>query len=224
MKKHIRIAWSLALLLASCRTETEEYKARGPEYFPLRVGSERFYMYDSVSYSRLTASIRYYSFRIREVVKDSFVDQAGNITYRLEQYESRDTGRSFSFRALHTVNADAYGIQRVEQNRRNLVLSFPIRNLRSWYPYFYWNDSFQTSARFQYTGVNKPYANNWMTIQDAVWVKQQYDSTFIFVREAREIYGRNTGLLYKLKKDIDLQVMDEPDGHVVTWQLYRYYP
>lgn len=224
MKSAFLIILPLLLFVASCRTETEEYRARGLEYFPLRVGSERLYMYDSVSYSRLTASIRYYSFRIREVVKDSFTDQAGKIAYRLEQYESRDTGRSYQFRALHIVNTDAYGVQRVEDNRRNLVLSFPIRNLRSWYPYFFWNDSFQTSARFQYTGVNKPYANDWITTPDAVWVKQQYDSTFIFVREAREIYGKNTGLVFRLKKNIDLQVMDEPDGHVVTWQLYRYYP
>lgn len=221
------MVWFALLILtglAGCRRADETYKARGPEYFPLRVGAERNYIYDSIRYSRIGGSVRTFNFRVREIVKDSFLDQEGRITYRIEQYISRDTGRTYTFSALHSVNTDAYGVQRVVENRRNLVLSYPIRNQRSWYPYFYWNDSFLTSTRYQYTAVGKKYFNDWYDFNDAVFVKQQYDSTFIFVKESREIYARDFGLVYRLKKDIDLQVLDEPDGYVVTWRLNKYYP
>lgn len=211
-------------LLISCKKATEDYKSKGPEYFPLRIGAERLYNYDSVRYSRLLNNTRIFRFRIKEFVKDTFTDQSGNLAYRLEQYISKDTGRSYAFYDLITVTVSEYGVQRVEENRRNMVLSFPIRNLKVWYPYSYWNDSFSTYIKYQYSAVDKPFNNGYIQNKEAVYVKQQYDSTFIFVKEAREVYGKSQGLLYRKKRDLDLQDLQKPDGYDLTWQLIQYFP
>ena len=212
------------ILLSSCKKEIENYAAKGQEYFPLRVGAERHYYYDSIHYSRILNNTQVYHYWIKEFVKDSFIDQSGNVAYRLEQYISRDTGKSFSFYDLITVSLNEYGVQRVEENRRNMALSFPIRNLKVWYPYSYWNDSFSTYIKYQYTEVDKPFDNGYMQTPNAVFVKQQYDSTFIFVKEAREVYGKSIGLLFRKKRDIDFQDQLKPDGYELTWQLIRYFP
>ncbi|MFN4913901.1 MAG: hypothetical protein ACK5FT_01160 [Sphingomonadales bacterium] len=216
--------WLGMSLLMSCKKETENYKSKGAEYFPLRIGAERLYQYDSVHYSRLLNNTRVYRYLIKEFVKDTFTDQSGNLAYRLEQFVSKDTGRSYQFYDLIAVNVNAYGVQRVEENRRNMVLSFPIRNLKVWYPFSYWNDSFNTFIKYQYSAVDKPFDNGYISNAEAVYVKQQYDSTFIFVREAREVYGKAQGLLYRKKRDIDLQDLQKPDGYDLTWQLIQYFP
>jgi len=211
-------------LLMSCKKQTDDYTSRGAEYFPLRIGAERLYYYDSTHYSRLLNNTKVYHYLIQEFVKDTFTDQSGKLAYRLEQYRSTDTGRSYQFYDLITVSVSEYGVQRVEENRRNMVLSFPIRNLRVWYPFSYWNDSFNTYIKYQYTAVDKPFDNGYTQNPEAVFVKQQYDSTFIFVKEAREIYGKTQGLLYRKKRDLDLQDLSKPDGYDLTWQLIKYYP
>ncbi len=216
--------WLGMSLLMSCKKETENYKSKGAEYFPLRIGAERLYQYDSVHYSRLLNNTRVYRYLIKEFVKDTFTDQSGNLAYRLEQFVSKDTGRSYQFYDLIAVNVNAFGVQRIEDNRRNMVLSFPIRNLKVWYPFSYWNDSFNTFIKYQYSAVDKPFDNGYISNAEAVYVKQQYDSTFIFVREAREVYGKAQGLLYRKKRDIDLQDLQKPDGYDLTWQLIQYFP
>ena len=211
-------------LLISCKKETENYKSKGEEYYPLRIGAERLYQCDSIHYSRLLNNTKGYRYLIRELVKDTFTDQSGNLAYRLEQFISRDTGRSFQFYDLIAVNVNVYGVQRLEENRRNMVLSFPIRNLKVWYPYSYWNDSFSTFIKYQYSAVDKPFDNGYISNLEAVYVKQQYDSTFIFINEAREVYGKAQGLLYRKKRNIDLQDLQKPDGYDLTWQLIQYNP
>ena len=211
-------------MLCGCKKTTDDYKAKGLEYFPIRVGAERHYEYDSIHYSRIQNKAQVFHFLIKEFVKDSFIDQAGNNAYRLEQFVSKDTGKSYQFFDLVTVSINGFGVQRVEENRRNQVLSFPIRNLKMWYPYSYWNDSFNSYIKFQYTAVGKPFSNGFVQSADAVYIKQQYDSTFIYVKEAREIYGNAFGLMYRKKKDIDFQDPSKPDGFDLTWQLTKYYP
>jgi hypothetical protein len=213
------------LVLFSCKENiTEEYNFRGKEYYPLRRGAERNYFLDSVHYSRILNKVSYFKYRIRETITDSFLDLSGKINYRLEQFISRDSGRSYQFYDLLNTSVDEYGVQRDAENRKEQILSFPIRNQRSWYPYYFWNDSFQSTTRYQYSAAGKPFSNPWFNINECVFVKQRYDSTFIFIKEKREIYGKNFGLVYRLKKDLDFQVPNQPDGFVVTWQLYEYYP
>jgi hypothetical protein len=44
------------------------------------------------------------------------------------------------------------------------------------------------------------------------------------VKEAREVYGKSQGLLYRKKRDLDLQDLQKPDGYDLTWQLIQYFP
>jgi hypothetical protein len=216
--------WLCMSVIISCKKSTEDYRAKGPEYFPLRVGAERQYIYDSIHYSRLLNNTRSFRFWIKEFVKDSFVDQTGNLTYRFEQFISKDSGKSYIFYDLYTAVVTSSGVQRVEENRRNTVMSFPVRNLKLWYPYDFWNDSFSTYIKYQYTAVDQPFDNGYISNPESVFIKQQYDSNFIFLRESREVYGKNQGLLHRKKRDIDFQDLQKPDGYELTWQLIRYFP
>lgn len=222
-----RLLISLLLCMSfitSCKKAIEDYKAKGPEYYPLRVGAERLYLYDSVHYSRLLNNTRSFRFQVKEFVRDSFIDQTGNLTYRMEQFISKDSGKSFVFFRLYTATVTESGVQRIEENRRNMIMSFPVRNLKLWYPFDYWNDSFSTYIRYQYTAVDKPFDNGYISNPESLFIRQQYDSTFIFIREAQEVYGKHQGMLYRRKRDIDFQDLQKPDGYDLTWQLIRYFP
>jgi hypothetical protein len=72
--------------------------------------------------------------------------------------------------------------------------------------------------------VDQPFDNGYISNPESVFIKQQYDSSFIFLRESREVYGKNQGMLYRKKRDIDFQDLQKPDGYELTWQLIRYFP
>lgn len=207
--------------LQSCKDNvSEEYDSKGAEYYPYQSLNVREYIYDSVHYNRLLSKVTKYKFFITENVLEKFKDQQGDSVYRIEQYVSKDTGKTYQFLALHVLKADEAGMQRVEENQRYQKIVRPISDKKRWNGNLFNNLGFE---EYQYDGIGKPHSNDWYDFNDCIIVSQQNDSTVISSDQKKEIYAKGFGLVYKLKKSIRYDFTKPPEGYIVEWRLKQFW-
>jgi hypothetical protein len=206
------------LILEQCKNKNEDYTTRGKAFFNYQSGDLREYEIDSLAYEWSSGKLLKYRLLVKEKVLDTFTDLSGHVALRIEQYISRDTGRSYTFYKLSSVFGDAYGYQRVEENQRIVKMIVPINAKRKWDGNIYNGQGFQ---EFKYTGVGVPYSNNYLSSPDCVEVTQLDDSTVISRDKKVEVYGKDFGLFYKYEKSIEYNSLGQPQGYIVTWHLKR---
>ncbi len=212
----LAVAISGLFYVTSCKKKTENYTSPGAEFYNYAPGDVRDYWVDSQAYEWTSGNLLKYHFLLREKVMDTFTDLAGNLALRVEQYLSRDTGRSYQFYKLQSIVIDKYGMQKVEDNQRYVKMSIPIKLKRKWDGNIY-NDL--GAKEYKYTGVGVSYANDFLASKDCVEVTQQDDSTLISRDLQQEVYGKNFGLFYKYAKSIQYNGSGQPQGYIITWKL-----
>lgn len=211
---------SIFYFSACTKTKTESYVLRSSEYYPYHKGNIREYDFDSTSYDWASGSVLRYHEWIKETVTDTFRDLSGDLAYRIEQFRSSDSGRSYYFYAINTVKSDQFGFQRVEDNQRYVKLVIPIADKKKWDGNIYNSLGFE---EYKYVGVGKPYVDKYNDYPDCVFVSQQEDSTFISVDRKAEVYAKNTGLVYRLNQSVKYNNQGEPNGYIVTWRLRKFW-
>lgn len=202
------------------KTETEDYNTQSTAYYKYSKGNIRDYDFDSTSYDWASGKILKYHWLIRETVTDTFRDLEDELAYRLEQFQSTDSGKSYIFYAINTAKSDATGFQRVEDNQRYMKLAVPIADKKKWDGNIYNSQGFQ---EYKYTGVKKPYVNQYLDFPDCVFVSQQEDSTFLSSDRKSEVYAKDVGMVYRLNQSIRYNNNGEPQGYIVEWKLRKFW-
>lgn len=125
-----------ALLLSNCsKREVEEVLIDyGYEYFPLGVGRVWEYEVDSIIYRSAGNSIAADSTRTfaREIIVDTFTDNAGNLLYRAERFERPSDTLPWQIRQVFTLSRGERQAYRTEENLRFIKLPFPLREGDTW--------------------------------------------------------------------------------------------
>lgn len=206
----------LSLTLMQCKKETESVSGGGKEYYYYKKGDERDYVVDSSYYEWTTGNYKQYQLLVTEKVVDTFTDLQGNLALRIEQYVSRDSGRSYQFYALNPIVANSSGLQRVEQNQRYVKMITPVKDKKKWNGNAFNNFGYQ---EYKFSGVAIPYHNGRHRFANCVQVIQQDDSTLISSDRNVEVYGRDTGLVYRYNKSIRYNPAGLPQGSIVVWRL-----
>lgn len=210
-----------ALALGACKTTTEDHPMPGAEYCRYEIGSERVYWVDSVHYSRQQNKTFRFNYLVKEQVTGYMTDNEGRQVQRLEEWYSWDTGKNYQFRKAKTLLVNNYGAEWMEDNRKFLRLSFPIKGNYKWDANLYNNLGKQDYA---YEKVEQPFNTGFLNFPLTVGVKQQYDSTLIYVNESREVYGKDAGLIYKVKRKLDTQPNKPYDGFEVYYRMQSFIP
>ena len=209
------------LILISCKTETVDHPMPGLEYCTYEVGSSRVYWVDSVHYSRQQNKTFRFQYLVKEEVTGYMTDNEGREVQRLEEWYSWDTGKNYTFRKAKTLLVNHYGAEWMEDNRRYVRLSFPIKSNYKWDANIYNNLGKQDYA---YEKVQQPFNTGFLNFSETIGVKQLYDSTLIYLQEAREMYGKDVGLVYKVKRKMDTQPNKPLDGYEVYYKLQTFIP
>jgi len=222
MRSILAFTLTAFLLFSACtKTTTEAYSFNPAAYYPYAVENIRDYDLDSFSYDWSTGDLIQFHFMVRERVVGKFVDLSGKEALRVEQFISRDSGRSYEVYAVHTINVDETGMQRVEDNQRYLKMVSPVVKRKKWDGNLYNNLGYR---EYQYYAVKAPFSNNFKEYADCVHVMQQNDSSFIAQEKKMEIYAASTGLVYKMEKNVTFdQVTDKVEGYILEWNLRNYW-
>lgn len=211
----------LYLFLTSCaKNKVDNSTFKSTEYVPYQKGNIRDYEVDSTSYDWASGKVLKYRFLVRETVVDTFRDLSGELAYRLEQFVSTDTGKSYLFYRLNSLKINSFGMERVENNQRILRMVFPITDKKKWDGNLY---NALGAQEFRYTGVAKPYVSKYNDYPDCVFVRELDDSTFISSEKKNQIYAKDVGLVYKLEQDVKYKLTGEPQGYFVEWRLKKYW-
>ncbi|MCW3128186.1 MAG: hypothetical protein JWO03_3844 [Bacteroidetes bacterium] len=199
------------LILAGCKQDKDN-TTLSPflyDYAPVNVGHYVIYDVDSIVFrfaqpdSQHVDTVHY---QIKELVQDTFYDNLGHLSYRLEISKRYDT-----LSPLDVVSRAWYSslyssrYEKVEDDLRFIKLVFPPINGVTWKGNSYLPASDTTSDTYQvyagwtytYSEVNIPKALNGLGFDSALIVTEVNNENLIDKKLSRETYARHVGLIYK---------------------------
>ncbi len=179
----------------------------GEEYFPIKVGTIKYYQVDTLFYSSFTGETDTVSNLYKEEIIEKMADIAGDSAYRVElslfnEVRSKwETKVSFS-RKLSGNNA----IESIYNNPEVKML-FPISSYKTKGSSYIWNlNMFSNNdvTNVKYYTLLKSYNNQLGVFYDCVSVGLQYPETGIVNNIREEVYAKNIGLVYRHIEQTDL--------------------
>lgn len=220
----------LGLFLQSCQDEVVRPLTLGDEYEPvLEIGNYWEYQVDS-SYvddffdPPLDTTE---SFLLRELVADTFTDNSGRLSFKIERYkkffndtipyDSMDWRMTDVWVATHNQGF----FERYEENVRYVRLNYPVVEGKDWN-----GNAYNTFAEwnYEYENVHQSYTVGDFTFDSTLVVNQRDNINIIDLETAYEVYARDVGLIEKHYTD---QVKSINSGLVtsgtsMTWTLIDY--
>ena len=222
MKLWLVILATVTVSLGSCKKQTEVLTVSGPEYFGYQPGQIRYYRCDSTLFNSFNVQnpVVKRQFIIKEHVAGKFTDLAGNEALRLEQSISFNNDTTYSFFGIVTIQISNLDVEFVQDNRRFLSLSFPVKALKSWDGNLF-NDL--DRQRFIYTSVNEPFSNGFINFENTTSVNKKDEITIISEKTQNYVYGKGYGLVEKDISNIDIDGAKK-DGFKIVWKLESLVP
>lgn len=201
------------------RTIQEPSLAFDYEYFPLDVGDFWEYEVDSFIYrpgQNGGVAIDSIQSQLREVVVDTFRDNANLLNFIVEQYTRRSTDAPWQVRNVLRLARNEEQAFRVEDNLRFLKMVFPPKADRSWPGTNYFDEFTAIPVAGGDIEVFKGWESTILT-RDGFWQAGDLSfeevleieiadfNTFIERREGKEYYAKDVGLISRSLTIFDTQ-------------------
>lgn len=199
------------LCLSSCKKDPDDDTSidMGYDYYPYAIGDWAIYAVDSINYNDFTTptTIDTFSYQIKELYAETFTDNEGRISYKIERYKRDNDSAQWALSDIWYFTPTATRIERVEENVRYEPLIFPVIQGVEWdlntfnsynvYDVWYGEDS-EFNIDVEYTNVGKPYTSPdlLITYDSTATVFYEY-STAISYEYYKAIYAKDVGLVYK---------------------------
>ena len=185
---------ALGVLAASC-TEVKEPDPdkAGYQYFPLEAGTYRLYQVEGIRYNAFRDST-IFSYKLREVVADTFRNLESGISYILQRQTLNDNNE-WQTDSVWTARKDEYTAVVVEHNVPIIRFTFPPEDGKTW-------DGNSLNGfpadEFEMTGVGAPWSDEYGSYDKSVMVvEEDLPDTFVKFISKKEVYAQDKGLVYK---------------------------
>ena len=215
---------ALMLILAGCKQDKDNTTLAPMQYdyAPVSVGHYVIYDVDSIRYNYLapdTQLIDTIHYQLREFMQDTFRDNLGNISYRIELSKRYDTLTSWNVvnRAWYsTLSRNTY--EKNEDDLRFIKLVFPPVDGITWRGNSYLPTSDTNSTTYKayagwvytYSSVNHWSIVNGLTFDSTLVVTEVDNENLIDKKLSRETYAKHVGLIYKEWEIINKQDVASP--------------
>ena len=191
----------LVLVLAACKkTETDfEEINLGYEYFPTATGYFIDYEVDSISHNITIDTTQFY---LREVMVEDFIDEEGQLAWRVERYKKNNLQDTFQLTDVWVQKRTTTSAERFEENQRFVRLIFPVNEGKSWN-----GNAYNTSEpwNYNYTNVDEPYSLDLLSFSKTLTVNQRNNINLVDHEIAYEVYAYGVGMVYKQLTDLEYQ-------------------
>ena len=200
---------SFMLIFGACDTdEVEPDEERlGSDFFPLTIGSYNVYSVEQIDY-KITGEVETRNFERKVEVIDSFRNQAGTLSYRIHYFERISEADPWEFSTAWQARKDGNQAVLIEENVPYIKISFPIEDGKIWNGNAL--NALDTNLYVMDSLFTEYITPAQDTIASTLTVIQGDNQDFTVELDRRfEIYGLNTGLVYK--EDIALQYCTDTD-------------
>jgi len=207
MQKSVSFLFFILLALA-CKQPEDNIDALtdyGYDYYPLQIGSERTYFVDSIVYddNGPTQAIDTFKYLFKEVVVDTFIDDAGALSFTISKYFKPlpDSITNWQFAGNNFAQQTNLTAQKIADNVREVKLIFPLRELNSWNGNLY---NGRDPLLYQITQFKVPY---WFNGRNANSVKVESYRVLNFIEEIYryERFAQNIGMVEYLFDSLNTQ-------------------
>jgi len=201
-----------------CKRVEPPKESIGQEYFPLEVGKYCCYKMDSIfhdGFEGISDTLHYF---LKETIESSFEDNAGNTAYRIRIDYRFDSTEQWVFKQYVSANADLYSAQINRNDVRLVVLSFPVRNRKTWDI----NElNYLDPNICRYSNVNNAFQVENTLFPKTLEVDQENEDNPFFRFYSREIYAFGIGLVKKEYINTEQQIDKYLKGSEFTKTLYE---
>ena len=193
---------SLVMLLNACKKDVylEVSSNNYNSYYPVEIGYWIEYQADSIIHlsnddiNLVDTSIVAYHFYIREEIDSAMIDGEGDTAYVISRYKRNADTLPWEFTAIWTSKLTKNSLERVEDNRRYIRMTFPFK------PDYIWNGNAYnnlTQEDYTYEDLFSSSTFSGLNFDSTVTINQNEFISNINRIIKKEIYGNHVGLLYK---------------------------
>lgn len=215
----------MALLSVGCgKNETETLPQKGKLYYPLNLGKEIVYDVDSIIYDPQPngfIQIDTYRWQIREVLKDTFKDNAGLTQYRIERYSRFRGVQNWVLENVVTSAITEQYVLRTENNLRYIKFPTVFGVNTKWDGNIFIDpavkimvagesiDLFPNKWTYQVESLDKAEKIGDKSFENVMTVLAQTNPGILNEkRYTLEKYAKDVGLIYREQKILDTQKID----------------
>jgi hypothetical protein len=199
MRKALLLLVVLAGFVAGCESKYKDPdpKAMGYDYYPLEVGDYRVYDVTDTRYSSNVGTTK--RFQLRERVDTSFLDQTGQLVYKIIRSVRPSEQAAWLDDSVMVVAKTNSMVLQTKDNTRYVKLIFPVKQGSKWLADAYNNRPVNENKEYStYSDLNTTFEYNGLVFQNTMTVVQGSPYDNIELDDRKEVYAENIGLVYRL--------------------------
>ncbi len=215
----------MALLSFGCgKNETETLPKSGKLYYPLNLGKEMIYDVDSIIYDPQSTGIikiDTFSWQIKEVLKDTFKDNSGEVNYTIERYSRFKGTQNWALENIFTSAITEQYALRTENNLRYIKFPTVFGVNTKWDGNIFIDPAikimiagesielFSNKWTYQVESLDKSEKIGDKSFENVMTVLAQTNPAILNEkRYTLEKYAKGVGLVYREQKILDTQKLD----------------
>lgn len=200
------------LLLGACKKDAYESYTRNADeaYYNDSIGAYSIFEVNEIIFDDFSNSSDTFIYQVMEHNESYFYDNLGRKALKIDRYKRiSDTSLWRYQNSCYSVN-DRNMIERIEDNKRFIKLSFPITVDAVWNSNAY---NLDNAINVFYGLIDKPYNQDTFRFKKAISVESTNINNNFRERSFKEVYAHNVGLVFKN------QVAIERNGS--QWRGYK---
>lgn len=210
----------VVLLLAGCKKDQfETYdRTKDSDFFSDNIGMSNTYKVNEIIFDDFTNTSDTFNYQLLEKNESYFTDNLGRKAIRIDRFKRlSDTSKWQYINTWYAVKATDM-VERIEDNKRIVKISFPITEDAVWNSNAYNMDNANTVF---YGFIDQKYTMDTFNFKSALSVESTNVNNSSRERSFREIYARGIGLVFKNQVNID-KVNSQLRGYKIRFQLIKH--
>jgi|TARA_B110000902_G_scaffold207767_1_gene236889 hypothetical protein len=208
----------LAIMSLAACTKLKDAPAELPHYYPLALNDYSTFAIEELQHDAFREETDTIYYWLKETVADTVRDNTGQLAYTIEIEQSNDSGRTWEFITYGLAHKDNFSAQRMVNNKRTVVLSFPLRERKSWDINELNIEDMKTARYFD---VDQAYTLVGVAYSNSLRVDLGNDVDPFFQEVEEEIYARGKGLIWRKKLSVETQPGKYKEGNEFTQTIIR---
>lgn len=188
--------------LFSCKKDSYESNKReiGLSYENFTLKSSITYKTTEILYDDFNNTIDTFRYELKEINDTIFEDNIGRLSARIYRYKRDSKNKPWQFINAVYKSIDNFSFERIDNNKRQIKLSFPLSTDVVWNI----NQLNQDAAiNVFYEYIHNQYKMQLFSFDSTLLIKSNKVNNPIREREYEEIYAKNIGLIFKKEVFLD---------------------